>query len=687
MNKMSKSQLDQLTSEKNLELLRTKLNPPRLRGPLVAREELFARLDESQAGRVTLLSAPAGFGKTTLIRSWLANRPNLAPVAWVSLDKGDDDPVRFWRYILTACQTFSPELGQQSLDLLYNSRQPAFENALILFINELAQYTSHGLLVLEDYHSISSARVHETLTFFIDYLPETLHLILITRSDPPLSLARWRAHDDLYELRASELRFSLEEIRTYLHQAVAFSLDQDIITRLNERTEGWIAGLRLLTLALQGRRTALEIEQVLATFTGSHQHILEYLVADVLSDQPQHLQDFLLQTSLLGRVNGPLCDEVTGREDSGQVLARLDSANLFLYPLEGAGQWYRYHALFAEAMQHEARLRFREEGVFAFYARASIWYEEHDLLLDAIEAGLLSQNFPRVARLLERFIERLNFQNEYYTIYRWLGQFPEEELRLHPALCLIYATTLLFLTDRHSAETIVAMERPLQMAERIWQEQSQTDKLGEVEALRSMAFWWQGDFSQSFRRARHALELLPEDSWLWRGVCLVNVSAAELYDGKPERARQISLEARTANEAVGNKFGQRASLFMICETYLVQGELHLAAQLYHQILADAETDKDFSDSVAVFPRLAALAYEWNDLAAADHWIGRAREVDQHFIDDDVLVYNTLAQARIRYAYGEGMAASQDLTALAARVQRWPYLLRDIYTCLARFALA
>lgn len=687
MNKTSKMRPSQLPGANDLELLRTKLTPPRLRGPLVFRKELLARLEESQERRVTLLSAAAGFGKTTLVRSWMtAEGGELSPVAWVSLDKGDNDPVRFWRYVLTACQALSPDLGRQSLNLLHNSRQSAFETVLILFLNELAQFAGRGLLVLEDYHHIVSPKVHETLAFLIDYLPETLRVVLITRHDPPLPLARWRAHDELYELRATDLRFSLEEIRMFLQQVVPFSFDAEIVTRLNERTEGWVAGLRLLTLALQGRQEQCAVEQVLATFTGSHQHILEYLVADVLSVQPPHLQDFLLQTSLLGRVNGSLCDLVTGRDDSAQILAQLDAANLFLYPLDGSDQWYRYHALFAEAMQHEARRRFREEKLHTLYHQASLWYEAHALLPEAIDAELASRNFARAAELMERLLEHANFQNEYYTFYYWLELFPEADLQTHPELCLIYASTVLFLTDRYSAVTIPVMERPLQMAERIWREQGKTEKLGEVEALRSLAMWWQGAFSEAFRRARHALELLPEDSWLWRGACLINVGVAELYDGRPERARQIFLEARTANEAAENNYALRASLFLICEACQVQGELHLAAQLYHRLLVDAEASKDFTDVLSAFYRLAALAYEWNDLEAAENWLTRALQVDQRFMEDEARVSIALLQARLQCARGENVSISQNLTTLAARMQKWPHLLRAIYGYLACFAL-
>ncbi|MGH2482642.1 MAG: hypothetical protein ACRDHW_23595, partial [Ktedonobacteraceae bacterium] len=340
-------------------------------GPLVEREALHTRLDDGLEHRVTLLSAPAGSGKTTLVRSWMAARPDLPPVAWVSLDAGDNDPVRFWRYVLTACASIQSALGQEALAILNRAQQPVFESALTLFINELTQLECQALLVLEDYHTINEPRVHETLAFLLDYLPESLRVILITRGEPPLPLARWRAHGDLGELRAVDLRFSTQETHRFLQQAIPFALTPEILAHLAERTEGWVAGLRLLALAAQGRQEPQEIEHTLANFTGSHQHILRYLVADVLSTQPGDLQIFLLQTSLLNRLNASLCTAVTERADSARLLARLDQADLFLYPLDGAGQWYRYHALFAEAMQHEAHQRFSMETLHTLYDRAS----------------------------------------------------------------------------------------------------------------------------------------------------------------------------------------------------------------------------------------------------------------------------------------------------------------------------
>lgn len=672
------------------ELLRTKLTPPRLHGPLVEREALFARLDEGLEQRVILLSAPAGSGKTTLVRAWMASRAgreDLPPVAWISLDAGENDPTRFWRYVLTACSTFQAGLGQQALDLLRSSPQSPLENALILFLNELAQLDERGVLVLEDYHTIASPKVHETLTFLLDYLPETLRVVLITRADPLLPLARWRAHHELCELRAGDLRFSPDETRHFLQQAIPFSLAPEMLARLDERIEGWAAGLRLLALVLQGRQIPREIEQALATFSGSHQHILAYLVAEVLNAQSPQLQAFLLQTSQLPRLTASLCNALTDRQDSAQVLAQLDQANLFLYPLDGGGQWFRYHALFAEAMQHEARSRLGEEALRTLSARASFWYEEHEQFPEAIEAALAARDFARAADLLERLTAAQFFQNEYYRVLRWGEQLPEEVLARHPALCLVYAAGLLYLTDRYAPATWVQMQRPLAMAERAWLSEGNMVGLGEIEALRASALMWQGDFAQSFRRARRALDLLPEEEHLWRGICLIHAGLEELQAGRLEQARHMLREALRVNEASGNLHAARASRFILCDVNLACGELRLAEQIYQQLFTAAEAAQDLTDVGSALGGLAQLSYEWNNLEIAQQQVTLAIELARRFSQEDVLAKESLLLARLFSARGETSQAMQNLTALAALMQRRPAQLRDICSCHARLALA
>ncbi len=680
------------------ELLSTKLALPRPHQSLVSREPLLARLDEGLEHKLTLLSAPAGFGKTTLVSEWIAARgaqQNPASVAWVALDVGDNDAVRFWRYVITACRVFDAAIGESALGLLRASRRFPMETALTTFINDLAQLESRGILVLEDYHVITSPQIHETVAYLVDHLPAMLHLLVLTRRDPSLPLARLRAHDDLYELHAADLRFSLEETRTFLQQALAFPLSTEAVARLEERTEGWVTGLRLLALALQGRKDPRDLERMLVTFTGSHRHILEYLVADVLSSQPEALQEFLLHTAFLNRLTSSLCDAVTGRNDSELMLEQLERANLFLMPLDDAGQWYRYHALFAEAMQHEARRRLGEDYLRPLYDRASRWYEQHGLMAEAVEVALSARDFARAAVLIESIAGHQSTNNELQTLLRWIAQLPEEVLQTHPTLCLAYAAALLFSLDRSDPAMMTLVQKPLEMAERYWQAEGNISKLSEALAFRSQVAWWQGDLSQAFAVARQALELLPDQETMWGASAVLAVAMEEGHAGKPFAARQVALKARALFEATGNPYGVRAATFTLAEMCSQQGELHQAALLYRQMLLESEEDP--TDMASALIGIAAFSYEWNNLQEAEQQLSQALdlckrhadEIGKYYAEQAILVPGSLVLARVLYARGETAKAQQLLQELVMLTQehRWPYLHREVLASQARLALA
>ncbi len=690
------------------ELLRTKLAPPRLRPTLVARETLLERLDEGLERKLTLLSAPAGFGKTTLVSAWIASRAashDLPPVAWVALDAGDNDQMRFWRYVLTACRTFAPDAAESALAWLQASQQTPFdplqpsffETMLTTFINALALLPGGYVLVLEDYHLIIAPQIHEALAFLLDHLPATLHLMIITRSDPPLPLARLRAYNEVLELHAADLRFSAEETQRFLCQSLPFPLAPETISQLETRTEGWVAGLQLAALALQGRQTAPEMEQFLATFTGSHRHILEYLVAEVFNAQPAPLQEFLLQTAFLSRLTGSLCDAVTARQDSERILEQLERANLFLVPLDGAGRWYRYHALFAEAMQHEARRRLGEDALRSLAYRASLWYEQHGLLAEAIEAALAAHDFARAAALMEDIVSPVQVNSEGQTLRRWMEQLPEEVLRAHPALCFAQAVVILFTLDRSAPATAALLRAPLEMAEQSWRAEGNQRRLGQVLGFRAMIAWWQQDFPQAFILARQSLDLLPEDEPFWRGSSTLHVGMEEMLAGHFDTARQWVIKARALCEIAENHYAVRAATFILGNIYVGQGKLRQAAQLYQQALAEAEAREDFSDQAAGLIDLAALAREWNDLETAGQQVSQALAIARQYADEmgrqlteeTLIIPGSLVLARVLYARGEITQAEQELEeAVALAEQRGGLLtLREALACQAWFQLA
>jgi LuxR family maltose regulon positive regulatory protein len=691
-------ELEKTRIEEDYELLRTKIAPPRLNPHFVPRQALLARLDAGLEQKMTLISAPAGFGKTTLVSEWIAGlrkQDQLPPVAWVALDAGDNDPVRFWRYVLTACQVFGWDVGKSALALLRNSPQPSFEAILTLFINEAALLSDKAILVLEDYHLIDAPQIHATLAYLIDHLPDTLHLILMTRSDPALPLARLRAHNELNELRAADLRFTPEETYLFLKQTIPFPLPPQVTRRLAERTEGWAAGLRLVVLALRGRKDLSEIEQYLVSMTGSHRPIRDYLVADVFSALPEAIQVFLLQTSVLSRLTGPLCDAVTGRDDSALVLEQMEGDNLFLVSLDASQKWYRFHHLFAEAMQHLAQQRLGESRLCELFHKASSWYEAHGMLAEAVEACLSAKDFSRAAGLMERAIPPQFVNPEYYTLRRWLEQLPEEVLRTHPTLSFTYAVAILYTSNRRAPATTALLRTPLEMAEHHWRAEGNRPKLAQVLIFQTMAAWFQSNSLQALSGARQALEMLPEEDVFWRSVSLIGVGLEELLAGRMNEARHTLVEALATCKAAGNIYGALSATFFLGEVSARQGETGQAARLYRQVLEGISEDvqhlivllTDFDRGRALIG-LGALSYEWNELETAQQYLSQALDIGRQLPDEELQVRSSLLLARLLHTRGE-TGQAQDLlqTLIAQTSPRWPLLLREARAGQAWLALA
>ncbi len=666
------------------ELLATKLAPPHLHGTFVPRSALVARLTAGLARKLTLIAAPAGFGKTTLAAEWLTTHPGKS--VWLSLDSSDNDPVRFWRYVFTACRRLDPSLGKSALAALNTSTQPSLETILTAFINELSQLASPCVLVLEDYHLLTSPEVHQSLAFFLDHLPHHFHLLIISRTEPPLPLARLRARNDLTELTAADLRFSPEETQTFLQQTLHLTLPPETIARLDERAEGWVAGLRLLTLTFgqADKPDPHEVDQALAAFSGGHRHVLDYLTADVIASQPESVQSFLLATGFLARLTGSLCEAVTGRADSAALLTTLERANLFLVPL---GQdWYRYHPLFAEALRHEARQRLSPSEVNALYAKASRWYEAHGLFNEAIESALAAGELESAAALIERILAARG-NNEIFTLRRWAEQIPADILCSYPTLCFSLAMAYLFTSDRYLPSTSVLVEPPLQMAEDAWRRTGDDAHLGQVFALRSILAAWQGDRVLALTMARESLEFLSDYDVNWRGVGTLGVGLEALFTGKVNVALPLLLEARALCEAAQNIHSTLAVLAALAETHLWQGDFDQANQYYQQIITQAIGFEGMADDQAAARwGLSLIAYERNDLATAWRSASEALDLSTRRHDEERQVQVSLVLARIHQARGQTVEAQALLQALVAQLHR-PSLRREVQALRARFALA
>ena len=420
-------------------LLETKLYVPRSRRGLVPRPRLSERLDRGTASKLMLVSAPAGFGKTTLLTEWLAAGP-AAPAdqrlaAWLSLDRADNDPASFWTYVIAALRTAAPGVGESALALLQAPQPPPIETVLTALLNDLGATAGDIVLVLDDYHVIDAREVQDEMAFLLDHLPPRLHVVIASRADPALPLARWRARGELAEIRAAELRFTPDEAAAYLNEMMGLQLTARDVAALEGRTEGWIAALQLAALSMQGRD---DVAGFIAGFAGDDRYVVDYLAEEVLQRQPDHVQAFLLQTSILGRLSGPLCDAVTGQGGGKAMLEALERGNLFLVPLDDRRRWYRYHQLFADVLQ--ARLLDEEPGqVPDLHRRASAWYQQNGEPSAAIGHALAAEDFGRAADLVELAIPAMRRSRQEATVRGWLevlplGVLPDEVVRVRPVL-------------------------------------------------------------------------------------------------------------------------------------------------------------------------------------------------------------------------------------------------------------
>ena len=446
------------------QLLSTKLHIPQAPPELVPRPRLIERLNAGLHRKLTPTSAPAGFGKTTLVSEWVQSISNDAPPiasAWLSLDEGDNDLARFLAYLVTALnQNVGTESGlcKGVLGMLQSPQPPPAETVLVSLINELASIPGRIILVLDDYHSIDSSPVDNALTFLLEHLPAQMHLVLLTRVDPQLPLARLRARSKLTELRAIDLRFSTAEAAEFLNRVMGLDLSPEDIAALENRTEGWIAGLQLAAISMQGQKDSSSIIQ---SFTGSHRFILDYLIEEVLEQQSENVQAFLLQTAVLNQLNGSLCDAITGQNDGQSTLEKLERANLFVVPLDEERYWYRYHHLFADLLRQRLR-RIQADRIPMLHQRASKWYAKNGFAEEAIEHSLRASDFEQAAYLIEEHIDDSWMQGEHTQLRRWLFKLPDEFKTTRPQLC-IYNAWYLYISGQNgkAEQSLHAVEQAL----------------------------------------------------------------------------------------------------------------------------------------------------------------------------------------------------------------------------------
>jgi LuxR family transcriptional regulator, maltose regulon positive regulatory protein len=665
-----------MSSLKSSSLLHTKLMPPRLPASVVSRERLLARLDSGLTKKVSLVTAPTGFGKTTLVRLWIASRE--VPSAWVTLDEHDNDPVRFWTYVCSALRTLDPSLGKASLSMLMSPQPPSFESLLTPLINDLAQLRVPCVLVLEDYHSIKSNDIEEGVTFLIQQLPESIHLVFVTRTTPKLPLGLLRARDELIEIEVMDLRFNQQEAESFLQTVAQKNLPSSAVARLLQKTEGWPAALRLGARALQNKEDTAQIENWIDSFSGSDRYIAEYLIKEVFESQSLETQAFLMRTSFFPRLTSSLCDAILESTHSAARLEQLERDNLFIVQLErGENQiWYRYSPLFAEALQHFARGHLDEAEIQVLFEKAANWYEYHNLVDEAVETALAAKLFDRAMSFIEVFIE-IHDLSEMQTIRRWLEHIPPQEIFRHPVTCFTYAQVLLYSSDRFASATAVHIEPFLRAAESTWRMEENQARLGQLLSFRGNVVWWQGDFQKAFDYAYQALDLLPEHDVFWRGNSLLSVSYEALSAGRILEAQDKSLEARALLGAAQNIYGVLAANQFLAEIFYEQGQLEQAEQLNQQIQREAVGHESMLDDQGTASlNLAHIAYERNELDLAEVFAKQSLHLAGQRANEMLEVQVASRLAQILSAKGDSSGAHDLLKSLEARIHN-PPLLREI----------
>jgi LuxR family maltose regulon positive regulatory protein len=632
----------------NVPLLTTKLFAPKLRRKLVPRPRLTGYLDMGLQRKLTLISAPAGFGKTTLAAEWLNATPH--PVTWFSLDETDNDPARFLTYFVAALQKVNPTIGTSVQAMLQAPQPPPPEVLLTALLNDIAATPTPFVLVIDDYHVIQTLATHQHLVFLLEHLPSQMHIVLISREDPPFPLSRLRARGQMTDIRQADLRFTEEETRDFAQRVMPVALSPDDITTLHACTEGWVTGLQFAALSMQHHS---DVHRLLQSLTADNRYILDYLMDEVFQRQPAEVQDFLLKTSVLERFSAPLCDAVTGHKESDAILPALEHANLFIVPLDEVRQWYRYHHLFADLLLHRLETRLPDQ-VRPLHVQAAQWFADNGFPEDAVRHALAAADWTRAAELITSGLDSdLLRRGETTTLRRWSETFPDTFLCSHPSLCLVYAWALILTEQLDTAETYLAR------AEHMGQATGTTTDafLGNIAVARVHIARVRGDHSRTVELSEKALALLPEDALSERSIVALNLGITQWFAGQLDKAKAALEEAERTGRGSANTSVWIAALVFQGRILAAQGRPQDAADLCQRIV---EQGGQASMAGLAHFDLARLFYEWNRLdAAADHaQNGIVLNLQRGSPEFQVGGHGILAL--IKQAQGDGLAVQEAL---------------------------
>jgi LuxR family transcriptional regulator, maltose regulon positive regulatory protein len=670
-------------------ILATKLYIPPPRPKVVLRSHLIERLNAGLAAehKLSLISAPAGFGKTTLVSEWIADCAR--PVAWLSLDEGDNNLPRFLAYLVSALQTLAlprknsassgaekmaANIGAGVLALLNSQEPPSAESLLTTLLNEIAAIPFDFILVLDDYHSVDAKAVDDALTFLLEHQPPQMHLVIATREDPRLPLARLRVRGQLTELRAADLRFTPAEAAEFLNCVMGLNLSANDVAALDTRTEGWIAGLQLAALSMQGHQ---DTASFIKSFTGSHHFVLDYLIQEVLQRQPASTQDFLLRTSILDRLCASLCDAVLGEDEkkSSSALEYLEHSNLFIIPLDNERHWYRYHHLFGDLLRQ--RLHQSSFNVAELHTRASEWYENNNLMFEAFRHATAANDVERAVRLMESKTMPLRLPGVAIAVLTWLESLPTTILNAQPALRWKQAELLLL------SGQIIGVEEKLEATEAALSgaelDDTTRNLIGKIALARAVLAQTQFQIDTLLIQARRALEYLHPDNLVYRSDVTQAMGFAYYIQGDADAANRAYVEALSIAQATGDDDNIISALTRLGQVQEMQNQLGLAAEHYQRALQRVGDDPPPNVAVT-YLGLARVYYEWNELDTAERYgeqsLELARQYDQIV---DRLILSELFFASLKIARGDASGAMHILaqTEQTARQRNFTRRLPDI----------
>jgi LuxR family maltose regulon positive regulatory protein len=652
--KQGKAPQEITKEESPINILSTKLFIPLLRKGIISRSRLTDRIEEGIDGKLTLVSAPAGFGKTTLVSEWIEKSER--KIAWVSLDEGDNNPIRFLMYIVSAIQRIEPDMGDRILGLLQSPQSPPIDNILSELLNDISSViTDNFCLVLDDYHIIESKPIDDQLSFLLDHLPPHMHLIITTRQDPDLPLPRMRVRSQLTELRAKDLRFTRKEAVSFLNQVTGLDLSEKDISALEDRTEGWVAGLQLAALSMQGRD---DISGFVKSFAGHDRYVVDYLVEEVLQNQTEEVRNFLLQTSILDRLTGPLCDAVTNQKEGKKTLEALERGNLFIIPLDDNRRWYRYHHLFADVLR-EHLMEEKLDQIPSLHQQASKWFEQNGLLPDAIHHAIKSEDLNHAARLVEMIWPEMDQSFQTGLWLEWFNQLPEEITRDRPVMLVAYCWAVL------SDGQLEKGEASLKQAEQSLKSQDVLDKanidqtkhqliLADIAGARAYIAQSLGDIPGSVNFAKQARDFIPEENFAALAPIDGLLSMAYWANGELVEADKTLVGFILNMQKIGNLSFAISTTFALADIRMTQGNLKGALKVCNDSLQMTidHGDPPLVGTTDVHLQLSEVYHEMGDFKSSSEHLLKCEKLGEKTALPDWKYRLNLVKAQIFETFGK-----------------------------------